>query len=208
MNKLACAAIIFTSITEATAYAATTILPVSDGDIQICGDSCTLVDSSSPEMISSSYLQAIVKFPQLSTETMIESALLSVHRGPYQAWWNELSIYGYSTDEKNISTTDRDAGEYIGTFTLPETFYYSGNAYFDVTSFVKGATGPYLSFNIRAPNSVSMGTLESSGGPAKLIITTAVPEANTGALAAIGMALIGIFFRNKKQVRRVNSEIN
>lgn len=181
------------------ALAAAQILnPVSDGSLYAC-DGCNVVNDGS-NVLSSGYIQGIVKFSMASVSDEITGAVLTLNPYALPLWGNEVSIFGFGTSVGTLQASDADAGTLLGTWALPDVGY-GQDVSFDVTSFVRGLNDPFAAFNIRSNGTNVFSSLEYNyGHPSQLHLTSVaapVPEPATAALLLVGLAAVGVGARRK-----------
>lgn len=171
-----------------------TLDPNSDGSIYTC-PTCNNKVSNSSSVVVSSYIQGVLKFSTDLINSPVESALLSLN--PYSLPLHDktMDVYGYGTNIGVLTSSDGNAGTYLGTWVIPENLLFHQETFFDVTDFINSLGTSFAAFNLRTdsgPNSFS--SLEYNyGKPAQLYITTTVNEPST--LLLISLGIFGLLVR-------------
>jgi hypothetical protein len=157
------------------------INPSDDGSIDIYGHVFT-----SDYFLCSNDSRGIVEFPLDSINGQITTAILSVN--PYALPLSEstVQVYGYSSTDGLLTISDYDAGAFLGNWTLPD-LNFGQDTYFNVTSFMKTVTTPYVGFNLRSDDVDIFSSLEYNyGHPSQLSVSTTIPEPATLMLLTLG----------------------
>lgn len=191
-------ALMFSALSMAST---TTINPVSDGSLYVCGGCNTVSDGA--YVLSSGYIQGDIKFDSLDIKGSFTSAILTLNPYGLPLWGKNVEIYGFGSDIKALDASDANAGTFIGTLVLSDTLGYGQDAFFNVTNFIKNNKSPYIGFNLRSEGTDVFSSLEYNyGHPAQLLITSSspVPEAETYAMMLAGLGLIGFTARRKNKV--------
>lgn len=169
--------------------ALTTIDPTSDGSLYTC-QGCNTV-SEGAYVLTSGYIQGVVKFSTTPIVGNVSHALLSLNPYGLPLWGSFVDVYGYGTSTGTLQVADANAGTFLGSLNLPANLGYGQNAYFDVTPFVASTHTPYLAFNLRSTGTDVFSSLEYNyGHPSQLIVTT-VPEPSSMALTIAGLFILG-----------------
>jgi hypothetical protein len=164
------------------------INPSDDGSIYDNGNVVTFA-----YLLCSGYIRGVVEFPTDSINGQITSATLSVNPYALPLWGPTVHVYGYSSTDGILTSSDYNAGIFLGNWTLPD-LGYGQDAYFDVTSFLKTVTTPYVGFNLRTDDTDVFSSLEYNyGHPSQLTVKT-IPEPATLFLLTLG----GLFLRKRK----------
>lgn len=175
---------------------ALTIDPTSDGSLYTCGG-CNVV-SDGAYVLTSGYIQGVVKFSSASITGTVTQAILTLNPYALPLWGTNVDVYGYGTTIGQLDLTDANAGTFLGTLALPPNLGYGQDAFFDVTSFIASTNAPFLAFNLRSTDTDVFSSLEYNyGHPSQLLVTAAVPEPSTGLLLATG--LLGYGWRHRRQ---------
>jgi len=163
------------------------INPSDDGSIYDNGNVVT-----SAYLLCSGYIQGVAEYPIDSINGQIETATLSVNPNALPLMSPIVHVYGYSSTDGRLTSSDYNAGVFLGDWTLPN-LACGQDAYFDVTSFLKTVTTPYVGFNLRTASTDLFSSLEyNEGHPSQLTVTT-VPEPATLLLFTLG----GLALRRK-----------
>jgi hypothetical protein len=133
--------------------------------------------------------RGLIEFSLNSIDGQIGTATLTVNPYGLPLWGNPVQVYGYSSIDGKLTLSDYDAGIFLGSWTLPN-LNIGQNAFFDVTSFLKTVTTPYVGFNLRSDGTDVFASLEyNHGHPSQLLVTT-IPEPGTLLLLGIGAAIL------------------
>ncbi|MGD0573172.1 MAG: PEP-CTERM sorting domain-containing protein [Sedimentisphaerales bacterium] len=159
------------------------INPSDDGSIYDNGNVVTFA-----YLLCSGYIRGAVEFPIDAINGQIETSTLSVNPYGLPLWGQTVHVYGYPSTDGRLTSSDYDAGIFLGDWTLPN-LGYGQDAYFDVTSFMKTVTTPYVGFNLRTEDTDVFSSLEYNyGHPSQLSVST-VPEPATLLLLGLGAAI-------------------
>ncbi len=149
--------------------------------------------NTSSYLLCSGDVRGIVEFPIDSLNGQITTATLSVNPYALPLFGLTVHVCGYSSIDGLVTISDYDEGLFLGDWILPD-LGYGQDAYFDVTSFMKTVTTPYVGFNLRTNDMDTFSSLEyNHGHPSQLTVTT-VPEPATLLLFALG----GLALRRKR----------
>jgi hypothetical protein len=174
--------------------AAITIDPTSDGYVYVGSTSVTVFDTSyvlvAPEPQGSD--QGVIKFSTAGISGTVTQALLSLNPYALPLWGPQVDVYGYGTDNGQLTALDANAGSYLGTLTLPPNLGFGEDVFFDVTSFVSGTSSfSFVAFNLRSADTDTFSSLEYNyGHPAQLLVTM-LPEPGGLLLLAVGLVSFG-----------------
>jgi hypothetical protein len=134
--------------------------------------------------------QGIVKFSTSPITEPVLQASLSVN--PYGLPFQSLlvEVYGYQSSDAQITSSDRNAGAFLGNLVIPETIDYGQDILIDVTQFMKTVSSPFVSFNLRTTGGLDIfSSLEyNAGHPSQLTVT--IPEPATLLLLGLGSLLL------------------
>ncbi len=140
------------------------INPSDDGFIYNTG---TVVTSS--HIACSSTVRGILEFPIDALNGPIGAASLSVNPYGLPIFGPTVHLYGYQSTDGRLTSSDYYDGVFLGDWTLP-SLDYGQDAHFDVTSFLKTVTTPYVGFNLRTDGSDAFSSLEyNHGHPSQLL---------------------------------------
>jgi hypothetical protein len=139
-----------------------------------------------------SNMRGIVEFPIVAITGQIETATLSVNPYALPLWDSTVHVYGYSSIDGRLTSSDYYAGIFLGDWILPN-LGYGQDAYFDVTSFMKTVTTPYVGFNLRTDSTIGPDTFSSLeikyGHPSQLSVVS-IPEPTTIILLGVATPLL------------------
>jgi hypothetical protein len=127
---------------------------------------------------------------------------LTVIASPIQSY--QVDIYGIDGTSSHVFGSDFNAGAFLGTLVIPQDYQSGQQLYFDATSFVRSAIGPYFAFNLRA-NGVDEFADDFTHfmSPPPELIATPVPEPSslilTGVATILGIAVLQ-FHRRPRRV--------
>jgi len=172
-----------------------TINPTSDGSLYTCSGCNTIVDGS--YLLVSGYIQGAVKFSSATINGRASNALLSFNPYGLPLWGKVLNIYGYGSSIGTLVNSDANAGDFLGSLSLPDNLDYGQDVFFDVTQFINNINSPFIAFNLRSVSTDVFSSLEYNyGHPSQLIIST-VSEPIASILLVLG--LIGVSWRRTKK---------
>jgi hypothetical protein len=172
-------------ITCPTTHADSTLIlqPTADGSIAPNGNfngwnlECTVDD------------QGVAIFSLSSVTGTVTQALLSVNPDSLPLWGNPVQVYGFSSDIGLLSSSDYNAGTFIGSWTLP-SLSFRQDAYFDVTALFTNGLGPYVGFNLRSAGVDVFCSLENNYGEPEELTLTTIPEPSTWVMVAMGIGVV------------------
>jgi hypothetical protein len=144
-------------------------------------------------LMCGSATQGVVEFPVISISGQIQSAALSVNPYSLPLWSPTVHIYGYSSNDGLLTMSDYDAGVFLGDLTV-SNLTFGQDAYFDVTSFLKTVTTPYVGFNLRTERTDDFSSLEFNNGHPSQLSISPVPEPATLLFLGLG----GLVLRRKR----------
>lgn len=164
-----------------------TINPANDGRVNSSGG----MNTTSWLGVGSSLGQGIVKFSTSQIAEPITQASLSVN--PYLLPLNCLvvGVYGYQSSDGQITSSDYNAGSFLGNLILPADLDYGEDAFINITQFMQTVSSPFVSFNLRSTNGGldGFGSLEENAGhPSQLIVT--IPEPASAILIGLGALFV------------------
>lgn len=153
------------------------ILPVTDGAIYSSDVAVT-----DQYVLVSTYIQGALEFAALDAAPY-QSFHLALNPYGLPLWDLTVDIYGYGNADGAITGADYNAGTFLGTMTLSPGLGYGQDAFFDVTSFVRGVPGAYFGFNLRTDAGTDVfSSLDYNYGKPSRLVGTPVPEPPAGAL--------------------------
>jgi hypothetical protein len=149
------------------------INPSDDGSIYHNGGVATHA-----YLMCSGSIRGVVEFPIDAINEPIQTSTLSVNPYGLPLWDKTVHVYGYSSNDGDLTSSDYNAGVFLGDWVLPD-LGYGEDAYFDVTAFMKTATTPYVGFNLRTEGGPDVfSSLEYNyGHPSQLSVVTSEPTA-------------------------------
>ena len=160
-----------------------TLLPSDDGYVTQSG----ATSDDGYLLVGENGWQGIAKFQLPSIQGTIIQALFELNPYGLPLWGNPVDVYGYGTQSGLLEASDYDAGNYLGSWTLPN-LNFGQEAFFDVTSLFSTLNAPYAAFNLRSGGGDIFSSLNKNyGTPDELIITTVVPEPASLSLLAFGV---------------------
>lgn len=175
------------------------INPVDDGSIYSSGAVITFA-----YLMPSGDIRGVAEFPTSSIPGPISQALLSVNPYGLPLWGPIVQVFGYESNDGQLTFSDYDAGTFLGNWVLPLALGYGEDAFLDVTPFLSGISSPYVGFNLRTESGGTdvFSSLEYNyGHPAQLIVSS-VPEPHGIALILSGIAALGLTVWHQKRNRR------
>lgn len=168
--------------------------PSDDGSIYSNGNV-----SNSSYLMASGSTQAVVEFSLSGVSSSVSSAQLSLNPYGLPLWDKTVDIFGYSSNDGILTSSDYNAGTLLGTLTLSDDLVYGEDSFFDVTSFINSVSSSYVGFNLRTTGTDIFSSLEYNyGHSAQLSIeNVAVPEPSILAIMLLGLG--GIFASRSKK---------
>ena len=168
------------------------INPSDDGCIYPNGPVVT-----SSYLLSAGYIRGVVEFPLNSVTYNIEKATLSINPYSLPLWGKSVNLYGYASNDGKLTFADYNAGDFLGTWTLPDNLWFGQDAYFDVTDFMSQVKSPYVGFNLRSNGTDVFSSVEYNyGHPAQLSL---VPTPEPASMLLFGLGGLGMAFIRRKQ---------
>lgn len=195
MNKKGISIIVGTLLGLSSGAAnALLIDPSDDGSIYSNGN---VLNSS--YLMASGSIQAVVEFSLSGVSSSVSSAQLSLNPYGLPLWDKTVDIFGYSSNDGILTSSDYNAGTLLGTLTLSDDLVYGEDSFFDVTSFINSVSSSYVGFNLRTTGTDIFSSLEYNyGHSAQLSIeNVAVPEPSILAIMLLGLG--GIFVGRSKK---------
>ena len=182
-----------TSQVQAYTY---TVDPLLDGSLVLCSPCSSYPGSVA--VTSGTEFQGLVRFktPQnlLSTDRIELSLTLSAL--PSQS--TQEAIYGYESYAIGINSSDKYAGTFLGNLYIQADALLGTSYQLDVTDFVKAASAPYISFNLRSTELNSFTSIGNrSTTPTQLWVST-IPEPATSGIFALGIVFGFALHRQRK----------
>lgn len=165
--------------------AATVINPSDDGSIYSSGYVVT-----NQYLMSDSGVHGIVVFSTDSIATSNSQATLSVNPYGLPLWGNPVAVYGFQSNVGYITSSEYNAGVFLGNWYLPSNLGYGQDAFFDVTAFLQNANSPFVGFNLQSGGTDVFSSLEYNYGHPSQLTVTAVPLPSTAFLFA--PSLVGL----------------
>jgi len=133
--------------------------------------------------------QGVAIFPVYSVKGTVTQALLSVNPDSLPLSASPVQVYGFSTGSGSLSSSDYDAGTFIGSWTLPDLGFRQ-DAYFDVTALFTNGFGPYVGFNLRCAGVDVFCSLQNNYGQPEQLTVTTIPEPSTWVMVAMGIGVV------------------
>jgi hypothetical protein len=164
-------------------------LPVEDGTVYPSNGA----DTDAYISLSGTHLEGDLQFASFNALSYSSIQLeLTMYAWPYTG--TSILVYGYDNASGQLSSSDFNAGTYLGTWTIPSNLG-SQPVYFDVTSFVQSETGSYFGFDLQSSGFDTFGsTAYNYGVPPELIATGIIPEPSS-MLIALAIGSVGIIIR-------------
>jgi len=170
--------------------------PSDDGSIYSNGNV-----SDSAYLMASGSIQAVVEFSLSGVGSSVSSAQLSLNPYGLPLWDKTVDIFGFSSNDGILTSSDYNAGTLLGTLTLRDDLTYGEDSFFDVTGFINSVSSSYVGFNLRTTGTDVFSSLEYNyGHSAQLNVENVdVPEPSTLAIMLLGLG--GIFTTRFKKAR-------
>lgn len=170
--------------------------PSDDGSIYSNGNV-----SDSAYLMASGSIQAVVEFSLSGVGSSVSSAQLSLNPYGLPLWDKTVDIFGFSSNNGILTSSDYNAGTLLGTLTLRDDLTYGEDSFFDVTGFINSVSSSYVGFNLRTTGTDVFSSLEYNyGHSAQLNVENVdVPEPSTLAIMLLGLG--GIFTTRFKKAR-------
>ena len=186
-----------------------TIEPTSDGSLYVC-DECNVVSDDAYVLVSG-YIQGAIKFSSAPISGPISQAFLTLN--PYGLPLGPtVDVYGYGTSNGQLGEADANAGSFLGTLTLPPALGFGEDAFFDVTSFLRNISAPYIAFNLRSDDTDVFSSLEYNyGHPSQLFVVTlasTVPEPSSGFALLTGFVAFTLIWRRGRNGKSICTAAN
>ena len=174
---------------QATIY---TFTPTDDGYVTPGGSTA----DGGYLLVGANGWDGVVKFQSPSVQGTITQVLLEVNPYGLPLFGNPIDVYGFGTQSGLLAASDYHAGNYLGSWTLPN-LGYGQDAFFDVTSLFSTVNTPYVGFDFSANGVDVLSSLHYNyGHPSELIVTTAVPEPSS--LSLMGVGILCAFIKRKR----------
>jgi hypothetical protein len=154
---------------------------------------CSIYDGqvhTSTYLTTGGDIRGLVEFPISAVYGQIEKATLSVNPRALPLWSPVVSVYGYPSNDGRLTSSDCGEGAFLGYLLLPSDLRTGEDAYFDVTTFLKTVTTPYVGFNLRTANTDVFSSLESNYGHPSQLSVVFIPEPATLLLLALGAVIL------------------
>lgn len=158
--------------------------PSDDGSIYSNGNV-----SDSAYLMASGSIQAVVEFSLSGVGSSVSSAQLSLNPYGLPLWDKTVDIFGFSSNDGILTSSDYNAGTLLGTLTLRDDLTYGEDSFFDVTGFINSVSSSYVGFNLRTTGTDVFSSLEYNyGHSAQLNVENVdVPEPSTLAIMLLGL---------------------
>jgi hypothetical protein len=170
------------------------IKPSDDGSIYSGGS----VDDTE-YLLTSGSIQGVTIFSTSSIVEPVSQALLSVNPYGLPLYGPSVQVYGFESNTGMLTSTDYNAGTFIGNWVLPSNLGYGQNAYFNLTQYLSTVTSPYVGFGLRTPSGetdVFSSLNYNYGQPDELTVT---PTPIPAAVYLLGSSLMGLYgFKRRK----------
>lgn len=182
-------AVFIVAMTQVASASALVINPSDDGSIYQNGGV-----STSGYLMACEPIRAIVEFPTNQISWPITAAYLSVNPYGLPLWDKTVEVYGYESNDGQLTSPDYDAGKFLGIIYLPEDLGYREDAFFEVTYFMQGVSAPFVGFNLRTDYGEAdvFSSLEHNSGHGAQLLVSPIPEPTTVTLLLAGLPLLGL----------------
>ena len=159
-------------------------LPVAAGSIYYNGAINNL------DLIAGGSIHADLQFASFDSAAD-SSIVLDLSFYSLPAFGNSVSVYGYDYAAGQLTSSDYNAGTYLGSLVIPGNIIYETQLFFDVTSFVQSEQGAYFGFELQSSEVDWFNIARNVYDPPPELIATSVPEPSICALTAFGGLLLG-----------------
>lgn len=177
------------AIVQSASVSAFIINPSDDGWITDNG-----MVSNESYVITYGFKRGVIEFPTNQLSEPITVAYLSVN--PYALPLTDftLEVYGYESSDGQLTSSDYNAGTFLGILYLPQDLGFGQDAFFEVTTFLQGASTPFVGFNLRSEEGMAdiFSSVEFNYGHPSQLLVSPIPEPQTFALLLAGLPLLVI----------------
>lgn len=190
-----------------TLAATVTLDPTDDGSIYFPDPSGV---NTTNYLLASGSIRGVVEFSLNQISAPIAQAFLSVNPYGLPLFGNPVDVYAYESYDGLLTSSDYDAGTFLGSWLLPSDLNYGQDAFFEVTQFLQTLSSPFVGFNLRtAPGGTDVfSSLEYNyGHPSQLTITTIatpIPEPSS-VLGFLALGTLGAASALKRKLKSSKS---
>jgi hypothetical protein len=142
-----------------------------------------------------------IEFPMAAVPQPISQATLSVNPYGLPLPVTTIAVYGYPDTDGRITAADWNVGTFLGNWSLPTNLAYGQDVFFDVTTFLRNVSSPYVGFNLRPVSGGGadvFSSLEYNYGHPSQLTVTSIPEPSTVVLLGIGtLGLLAYAWRRR-----------